>query len=655
MKPNPFAKFAAGYTDTSFDSPKKRKNYDETSDVIDLCASDDEGLNIPQLRNLRNFIPNPSPKSNLSDLFIYDQVGTDSKVPPEKEVIDLTVDVQGQPKDDSAYLASDDSDAPRRTMRIRKTISRYGLESQEGCDEDAYSMEQHEENDSEPEGSFAEEEEEFETDEEEEEEWNPKQDAWAKEAALYDSSLEQSDSEADEYSDDDDLLEGHQRKATGKKRKRRKMKPRKKFPKPRAIRRSIDVLPALSVEEKLVYLANIENDKDEEEEDSTLLYQFLQCTMWDFDYRYNLLSHQFKGVLAVAGVDYRALSARFDGFEEQEQGLLVNLGEEGVAFRREICSSIAFVKTKGILLGDDMGLGKTVQGLGAAILRNCIYAIQSESDKKIRKKMPTVIIGPNRDVLDQWEESLLVSGVHVSRIKFFWALDDKLRQGDTFILLTRYELMSEIRNMMLTKKSNLYPQIDTMLLNMLDNQYMAGQSKARNEYRNDNETESQCVTRLLRNNAHRLRVCFRTILIDEAHFLKNLVSYWGIATALLGMVSHRSVPLSGTPYNNGPQDMATLMAFIDPNQASSDVKWWQLATEGSHYGNIAKYVAAWKENYMIRRDKSVLSIKLPQKHIESYGVAPFPTELSVYCRYENSFLKALKGEFRLQLLTLCMN
>ena len=49
MKPNPFAKFAAGYTDTSFDSPKKRKNYDETSDVIDLCASDDEGLNIPQL------------------------------------------------------------------------------------------------------------------------------------------------------------------------------------------------------------------------------------------------------------------------------------------------------------------------------------------------------------------------------------------------------------------------------------------------------------------------------------------------------------------------------------------------------------------------------------------------------------------------------
>jgi hypothetical protein len=72
--------------------------------------------------------------------------------------------VQGHPKDDSVYLASDDSDAPRRTMRIRKTTSRYGLESHEdansmeqdkesdsehGSDEDANSMEQDEESDSE--------------------------------------------------------------------------------------------------------------------------------------------------------------------------------------------------------------------------------------------------------------------------------------------------------------------------------------------------------------------------------------------------------------------------------------------------------------------------------------------------------------------------
>ena len=126
--------------------------------------------------------------------------------------------VQGHPKDDSVYLASDDSDAPRRTMRIRKTTSRYGLESQEGSDEDANSMEQDEESESEhgsdedaysmdqedesdsepkgePEGCFAEEveEEEFEMDKEEEE-WKLKHDPLAKKDGDFDSvSINQED------------------------------------------------------------------------------------------------------------------------------------------------------------------------------------------------------------------------------------------------------------------------------------------------------------------------------------------------------------------------------------------------------------------------------------------------------------------------------
>ena len=202
---------------TSFDSLKKRKSPDKTRELIDLCESEDEGLDIPQFsqwRNVQNPIPSPSPKSNPLDSFIYDQVDMDSKVPPEKEVIDLTVDVQGQPKDDSAYLASDDSDAPRRTMRIRKTTSRYGLESHEdansmeqdeesesehGSDEDAYSMDQEDESDSEPkgepEGCFAEEveEEEFEMDKEEEE-WKLKHDPLAKKDGDFDSvSINQED------------------------------------------------------------------------------------------------------------------------------------------------------------------------------------------------------------------------------------------------------------------------------------------------------------------------------------------------------------------------------------------------------------------------------------------------------------------------------
>jgi len=59
--------------------------------------------------------------------------------------------------------------------------------------------------------------------------------------------------------------------------------------------------------------------------------------------------------------------------------------------------------------------------------------------------------------------------------------------------------------------------------------------------------------------------------------------------------------------------MATLMAFIDPNQASSDVQWWEMAREGGHHSSIAKYAAAYEQNYTIRRDTSVLSIKVPPK------------------------------------------
>jgi len=126
---------------------------------------------------------------------------------------------------------------------------------------------------------------------------------------------------------------------------------------------------------------------------------------------------------------------------------------------------------------------------------------------------------------------------------------------------------------MKTKDSNLFPSIEIHLLKQLENQYSASQSKCKNDFKEKDETESEFVTRVLGKNAHNVEDLFRTILIDEAHFLKNLVSYWGLGTALLGMSSQRSVPISGTPYNNGPQDMATLMTFIQPGIEPSKLSW----------------------------------------------------------------------------------
>jgi hypothetical protein len=53
-------------------------------------------------------------------------------------------------------------------------------------------------------------------------------------------------------------------------------------------------------------------------------------------------------------VDIRALYEYFDMLDQEKRSMLVNLENEGVAFRREICSAIKFVETKGIILGGDM-------------------------------------------------------------------------------------------------------------------------------------------------------------------------------------------------------------------------------------------------------------------------------------------------------------
>ena len=84
------------------------------------------------------------------------------------------------------------------------------------------------------------------------------------------------------------------------------------------------------------------------------------------------------------------------------------------------------------------------------------------------------------------------------------------------------------------------------------------------------------------------------------------------------------------------------MTFIDPCIRPSSLCWWQRATEGRVAGDIRRNVSEWRETYLVRRDKSVLSVKLPPKTIQKKPVAAYSTELKVYNYYEGTFLKALK-------------
>jgi len=162
-----------------------------------------------------------------------------------------------------------------------------------------------------------------------------------------------------------------------------------------------------------------------------------------------------------------------------------------------------------------------------------------------------------------------------------------------------------------------------------------------NPFRRERESLPGCTTRLLRQAKENIPAVFRTVVIDEAHFLKNLNSYWGLGAGLLGLHAERVIPMSGTPYNNGPQDIATLMTFIDPSLDSALEKWWKDATKDGAATHIAQAVSKWNQEYMTRREKSALSGRLTKKIILPKIVAPYPLELVVYEQYELKFLQTL--------------
>ena len=68
-------------------------------------------------------------------------------------------------------------------------------------------------------------------------------------------------------------------------------------------------------------------------------------------------------------------------------------------------------------------------------------------------------------------------------------------------------------------------------------------------------------------------------MIDEAHFLRNPVAYWGCLAAAIGTHSHRIILATGTPYNNNFQDMASLCSFYNPSSKNhqNQIEWWKRA------------------------------------------------------------------------------
>jgi hypothetical protein len=181
------------------------------------------------------------------------------------------------------------------------------------------------------------------------------------------------------------------------------------------------------------------------------------------------------------------------------------------------------------------------------MLRNAI----ASADKK-----PTVIVGPNESVLNQWRETLVKAGVPPGNIKNFIKTEpDFTYSGECYVLLTRYQLQSETKGLLSRSKgrdssspvpkSPLFPRLNNSILTQLHHLYWCSNGKERCQYRQDKETLLECTTRLLTEAMLDIPHSFQTVIIDEAHFHKNLLAYWGLGAAMIGLCADWIVPMVG--------------------------------------------------------------------------------------------------------------
>ena len=228
-------------------------------------------------------------------------------------------------------------------------------------------------------------------------------------------------------------------------------------------------------------------------------------------------------------------------------------------------------QTHGAILADQMGLGKMVECLGGCVLR-----LAASRLGEVRQK--TLIVTPNGNVSEQWREHLRMGMVEDSDVLV-------AGEGELFLktrswtVMTRYQVLSTVKKSLVSAKegrfkvSFLWPNLTAQTAQSFAMMLDASNGKAKNTFRKSGESEADAMTRFFKekffgassSSPTRRQASWCTVIVDEAHFLKNPLTYWGIGTALLGCHAQRIICATGTPFNNGPQDMAALMSYIDPH------------------------------------------------------------------------------------------
>jgi hypothetical protein len=298
-----------------------------------------------------------------------------------------------------------------------------------------------------------------------------------------------------------------------------------------------------------------------------------------------------------------------------------------------------------------MGLGKTIQAISGSIM-HC--AVLKATDKLVR---PTLIIAPNRALIEQWMFELKRNGVksrHILYIKSRQKIGTKPGFRQQYIFMTRHTLASETKNIMFQcgeadvrqrTKSSLFPDYTLHFHRLMWRLKKGSDGKLKNHPKRERESFDDCLTRLVRNDLLRnpKRHVFGMVVIDEAHFLKNRVSNWGIGAAMLGVHAERTITMTGTPYCNNSSDVAALQSYIDVTHVAAKTKWWDTATGDKAKPDTIQEVSLWRDQYLVRRRKEVvLKDVLKQKIITDIQVQCLPQELQVYGLIEDMLRKLME-------------
>lgn len=315
--------------------------------------------------------------------------------------------------------------------------------------------------------------------------------------------------------------------------------------------------------------------------------------------------------------------------------------------------------TRGCILADDMGLGKTFSSIGGILLREYIAKLRGVDLCRVS----TLVVVPNPSVMDQWVDALRRSGIPKHQVLEFKGdftaagMRNPALRGKKLprvVLMRKHQLQSEqvgVFNSLTERRlvtSGLTPHASLPCEQKLHDAYEADKGR-RCKGRKFGATDPAQLCKLAHGELKRLSVEQRpwlTMVVDEAHELRNPFSFWAMGALMAGVHSHRVVLLSGTPYNNNKGDLATMSSFIDPSLAASRKKFWEKALESKQTGGRLAEHNAWLLRYLLRREKSVLKDSLPPKNVHELMVLLSDGEYENYAPLQELLKKLLKEYLR---------